>query len=175
MPNAERSIPAIVRPASVAAATRRSIISRRTATITTRLRGPSGVETSPSSWKSSTASSIGTGMWSGAEARTICSSTFGSSTTGTSSVRTMMRWLATPRRTVVGRSFSAKSLRSSSVSATGSATSPSRRMPGRSSATAPLATDTPPLTSTWAAARWLGSISSPTMDFSWRRRDLSMI
>ena len=131
-------MPAMVSPASVAEATRRSIISRRTATMTTRLRGPSGVSTSPSGWKSSTASSIGTGMWSGAAARTASSSAFGSSTTGTSSVRTMMRWLATPRRTVVGRSFSVKSLRSSSVSATGSATSPSRRMPGRSSATAPL-------------------------------------
>ena len=55
-------MPASVSPASLVAATRRSIMSRRTATITTRVRGPAGVSTVPSGWKSSTASSIGTGM-----------------------------------------------------------------------------------------------------------------
>ena len=48
-----------------------------------------------------------------------------------------MRWFATPRRTFFGRSFSAKKVLSASVSAGASVTSPSRRMPGRSSATAP--------------------------------------
>ena len=90
-------------------------------------------------------------------------------------MRTTIRWLAMPSRTWFESSPPANSLRSSSVSATGSATSPSRTMPGRSSATAPFVTEMFPLTWTSAAARWLGSISSPTIVFSWRRRDLSML
>ena len=70
-------MPATVSPASVATPTRRSIMSRRTATMTTRVRGPSGVETVPSDWKSRIASSIGTGMWSGASMRTTSSSILG--------------------------------------------------------------------------------------------------
>ena len=53
----------------------------RTATTTTRVRRPIGVWTTPSDWKSSTASSIGIGMWSGAASRTAAASAFGSSTT----------------------------------------------------------------------------------------------
>ena len=63
-----------------------------------------------------------------------------SSSGGRSIERTTMRWLATPRRTRVGRSCSAKNAFSASASAAGSVTSPSRRMPGRSSATAPRLT-----------------------------------
>ena len=40
-------------------------------------------------------------MWSGASARTSSSSAFGSSTAWTSSVRTTIRWLATPSRTLL--------------------------------------------------------------------------
>ncbi len=138
-------MPAMLRPASWTEATMRSIMSRRTATMTTRVRGPAAVSMRASGWKSRIASSIGTGMWSGASARTTSSSSFGSSTAWTSSVRTTIRWLATPSRTWVGSSLSAKSLRSSSVRATGSATSPSRTMPGRRSATAPFVTDDLPV------------------------------
>ena len=68
MPKAERSMPSICSPAPSTAAAARSTISRRTATTTTRERSPSGVLTTPSDWKSRTASSIGIGMWSGAAA-----------------------------------------------------------------------------------------------------------
>ena len=71
---------------------------------TTRVRGPrGGVDRRRADWKSRIASSIGIGMWSGASARTAASSAFGSSSGGRSSVRTTMRWLATPRRTRVGQ------------------------------------------------------------------------
>ena len=106
MPNAARSMPSSSRPASRVAETSRSIISRRTATITTRERGPAGVCTTPSDWKSTTASSIGIGMWSGASTWTAAARPLGSSITGRSSERTTIRWLAMPRRTrgeVVGR------------------------------------------------------------------------
>ena len=46
-----------------------------------RAQAESACCTTPSGWKSSTASSIGIGMWSGAAARTAASSSFGSSTT----------------------------------------------------------------------------------------------
>ena len=55
---------------------------------------------------SSMASSIGIGIWSGTSARAEASSAFSSSITGTSSVRTTIRWLAMPRRTRLGRSCS---------------------------------------------------------------------
>ena len=64
---------------------------------------------------SSTASSIGIGMWSGASARAAASSAFSSSITGRSSERTTMRWLAMPRRTRLGRSCSSNSVRSASA------------------------------------------------------------
>src|SRR5215217_2998215 len=162
MPKAARSMPSSSRPASRVADTSRSIISRRTATITTRERGPAGVWTTPSDWKSITASSIGIGMWSGASAWTAAARPFGSSITGRSSERTTIRWLAMPRRTRLGRSCSAKSSRSASASADGSVASPSRRTPGRSATTAPFLTETLPLACTSAAAMWLGSRSSPT-------------
>ena len=63
-------MPSISRPAPSRAAAARSTISRRTATTTTRERRPIGVLTTPSGWKSRTASSIGIGMWSGAASRT---------------------------------------------------------------------------------------------------------
>ena len=53
------------------AAWSRSTVSRRTATTTTRVRAPAAVSTSPSDCKSSTASSIGIGMWSGADASDV--------------------------------------------------------------------------------------------------------
>ena len=155
-------MPSSSSPASRVAETSRSIISRRTATITTRERGPTGVWTTPSDWKSTTASSIGIGMWSGASCWTAAARALGSSITGRSSERTTIRWLAMPRRTRVGSSCSAKSSRSASASATGSVASPSRRTPGRSARTAPFVTVTLPLTCTSAAAMWLGSRSSPT-------------
>ena len=46
-------------------------------------------------------------------------------------MRTTIRWWAMPRRTRLGSSFSAKSVLSASARAIGSATSPSRMMPGR--------------------------------------------
>ncbi len=163
MPNADRSMPSISRPAPSTAAATRSTISLRTATTTTRVRGPSGVSTVPSDWKSSTASSIGIGMWSGAASRTAAARAFGSSTTvGRSSVRTTMRWWAMPSRTRLGNSFSAKSVLSASARAMGSATSPSRITPGASSATAPRVSVRVPSTLTSAAARWPASSSRPT-------------
>ena len=116
----------------------------------------------PSDWQSRTASSIGIGMWSGASTWTAAASAFGSSSGGRSSVRTTIRWLAMPSRTRLGSSCSAKMALSASASACGSATSPSRRTPGRSGATAPRLTEMVPLTWTSAAAMWLGSRSSPT-------------
>ena len=146
MPNADRSMPSSSRPASRVAETSRSIISRRTATITTRERGPAGVSTTPSDWKSTTASSIGIGMWSGASCWTAAARPFGSSITGRSSERTTIRWLAMPRRTRLGRSLASKSSRSASARATGSDASPSRRTPGRSATIAPFLTVRLPLT-----------------------------
>src|SRR3954454_8493295 len=160
---AERSMPSSWRPASRAAPTMRSIISRRTATTTTRSRSwPWGLTTRPSGWKSRIASSIGIGMWSGASTRTVAASAFGSSIGGRSSERTTMAWFETPRRTRRGRSCSANRALSASVRPCGSATSPSRMMPGRSGATTPRVTMIEPLTLTSAAAMWLGSSSSPT-------------
>ena len=67
MPNAERSMPSSFSPASRVAPTRRSTISRRTATTTTRAAGGRSAScTMPSDCQSTTASSIGIGMWSGA-------------------------------------------------------------------------------------------------------------
>src|SRR4051812_15370120 len=86
-----------------------------------------------------------------------------------------MRWLATPRRTRRGRSCSAKNARSSSPRATGSTTSPSRRMPGRRSATAPRVTVIEPLTCTSAAAMWLGSRSRPTATSAFTRFFLNTV
>src|SRR5215208_3380912 len=91
MPKAARSMPSSSSPASRVADTSRSIISRRTATITTRERGPAGVSTTPSDWKSTTASSIGIGMWSGASCWTAAARPLGSSITGRSSERTTIR------------------------------------------------------------------------------------
>ena len=59
-------MPSSLRPASRDGGDQRSTISRRTATTTTRVRGPAGVSTVPSDCKSRIASSIGIGMWSGA-------------------------------------------------------------------------------------------------------------
>src|SRR4051794_14984082 len=159
-------MPSICRPAPSTAAAARSTISRRTATTTTRVRRPAGVVTTPSGWKSSTASSIGIGMWSGAVSRTAAASALGSSlTTARSSVRTTMRWWAIPSRTRLGSSCSAKRVLSASARAIGSATSPSRMTPGRSSATAPRVRVMPPAAVTSAAATWPGSSSSPTTWF----------
>ena len=163
--------PAVNRPA----ATMRSIMSRRTATITTRVRGPTGVSTRPSDWKSRIASSIGTGMWSGASARTSSSSNFGSSTGRHVERAHHDPLVGDAEADLRGELALLEELAQLLGEAIGSATSPSRTMPGRSSATAPFVTESFPLTSTWAAARWLGSISRPTMVFSWRRRDLSMV
>src|SRR4051812_43563232 len=89
--------------------------------------------------------------------------------------RTTMRWFATPRRTRFGSWFSAKNDLSASASAGASVTSPSRRMPGRSSATAPRLMAMWPLTLTSAAAMWLGSRSSPTTDWLFLRFLLSTL
>ena len=164
MPNADRSMPSSLRPASREAATSLSIISRRTATTTTRVRGwPDGVSTVPSDCQSRIASSIGIGMWSGACTLTAAASAFSSSSGGRSSVRTTIRWFAIPSRTRFESPFSAKKVFSASASAGTSATSPSRRTPGRRGATAPRLSDSDPLTVTSAAAMWPGSRSRPTI------------
>ena len=164
MPNADRSMPSSLSPASREAATSLSIISRRTATTTTRVRGwPDGVWTVPSDCQSRIASSIGIGMWSGACTLTAAASDFSSSSGGRSSVRTTIRWLAMPSRTRFDSPFSAKKVFSASARAGTSATSPSRRTPGRRGATAPRLSDSDPLTVTSAAAMWPGSRSRPTI------------
>src|SRR4051794_40269151 len=68
-----------------------------------------------------------------------------------------------PSRTRVDSPFSAKKVFSASARAGTSATSPSRRMPGRRGATAPRLRDTEPLAVTSAAAMWPGSRSRPTI------------
>jgi hypothetical protein len=156
-------MPSSSRPASRVAPTRRSTISRRTATTTTRDCGrPAGSVIGPSDCQSITASSIGIGMWSGAWTLTAAASAFSSPSGGRSSVRTTIRWLAIPSRTRVGSWCSAKKVFSASARAGTSATSPSRRMPGRSGATAPRLSDSDPLTVTSAAAMCPGSRSRPT-------------
>ena len=163
MPNADRSMPSSLRPASREAATSLSTISRRTATTTTRVRRPPGVSTAPSDCQSRIASSIGIGMWSGACTLTAAASAFSSSSGGRSSVRTTIRWLAMPSRTRFESPCSAKKVFSASARAGTSATSPSRRTPGRRGATAPRLSDSDPLTVTSAAAMWPGSRSRPTI------------
>ena len=74
-------------------------MSRCAATSTTRWRGPAGVSTTPSGWKSSTALRSGIGTWSWAWKRTAAASSLRSVTGGSSSVRITVRWLATPTRT----------------------------------------------------------------------------
>ena len=74
-----------------------------------------------------------------------------------------MRWLAMPSRTRVESPCSAKKVFSASARAGTSATSPSRRMPGRRGATAPRLSDSEPLAVTSAAAMWPGSRSRPTI------------
>ena len=74
-------------------------MSRCAATRTTRWRGPAGVSTIPSGWKSSTALLSGIGTWSCAWKVTAAASSFSSVTGGSSSVRSTVRWLATPTRT----------------------------------------------------------------------------
>src|SRR5262245_32430448 len=68
-----------------------------------------------------------------------------------------------PIRTRVDSSFSAKKVLSASARAGTSATSPSRRTPGRRGATAPRLSDSDPLAVTSAAAMWPGSRSRPTI------------
>ena len=70
---------------------------------------------------------------------------------------------------VLGSSCSAKSALTASASAIGSATSPSRMMPGRSSATAPRVRVREPSTETSAAATWPASSSRPTTLVWWER------
>ena len=74
-------------------------MSRWAATSTTRWRGPAGVSRTPSGWKSRTALSSGIGTWSWAWKRTAAASSLRSVTGGSSSVRSTVRWLATPTRT----------------------------------------------------------------------------
>src|SRR3954454_877724 len=74
-----------------------------------------------------------------------------------------------PRRTVLGSSCSAKSALTVSARASGSATSPSRMVPGRSSATAPRVSVREPASETSAAATWPASSSSPTTLACWGR------
>ena len=141
------------RPGGRRAATR-STISRRTATTTTRVRGPAGVSTEPSGLH------VEHGLVD--RHRDVIrreqrgrprSSAFSSSISGRSRVRTTMRWLAMPRRTRLGRSCSSKSARS--VSAEGGRRRSRRRRAGRRGAGAR------PRRARGSASRWRGPRRRP--------------
>src|SRR6185503_7225003 len=121
-------------PAVRTASTRRSIIDSRAATTTTRVRGlPSASTASPTRWKSSTTSFSGIAIASLAWNRTAASRSLSSSIRGSSSWRTTICWLATPRRTSLGSDAARKMSFRRWPSASESMTSPSRMTPsGRS-------------------------------------------
>jgi hypothetical protein len=162
------------RPASRTAASSRWIMSRWAATSTTRWRWPSGVSTIPSAWKSSTALLSGIGTWSCAWKRTAASISLRSSTGGKSSVRSTVRWLATPRRTRLLRPPSLNSSRSVSASTPSSSTSPSRTMSAGNGASAACLIAIEPLTCACTAATWPGWMSRPTTSAPPRRPSLRL-
>ena len=83
---------------------------------------------------------------------------------GSSMTRTAIFWLATPRRTFLGRSLSRKNARSRSASASTSTTSPSWKRPGPRLVVAARTSTGLPFWLNSAAATKPGSMSSPTTE-----------
>jgi hypothetical protein len=144
-------------------------MSRWAATSTTRWRGPVGVSITPSAWKSRTAFESGIGTWSCAWKLTAAASSLRSVTGGSSSVRSTVRWLATPIRTRLLSLLSANSSRRASLSAITSVTSPSRTVSAASGSAAARSARIEPFTRACTAAMNPGCMSSPTTSAPERR------
>ena len=104
-------------------------------------------------------------MWSWAWKRIAVSSSSRSSIFGNFIERTATRWLATPTRTLRESLCSANSVLIAAPSASGSATSPSRKAPGSSGTTPYVVTAVLPFWLTSAAATLPASMSRPTTEF----------